>query len=125
LEQAKKVTGTITDERRAHERFHLLTRVDIVGAGGDTYWASLKTVSRRRVALSVHQNLKPGQKVMIRFCFRIEDEREQTEHLPAKVIWRSGDNTGLEFETPLITASPALQKTPYLAAHLMLKEAGR
>ncbi len=25
----------------------------------------------------------------------------------------------------LATAAPALQKTPYLAAHLMLKEAGR
>jgi hypothetical protein len=96
-----------------------------VGTGDGTYWASLNNVSRRGVALSVHQNLKPGQKVMIRFRFRIEDEREQTEHLSAKVIWRSGDNTGLEFETPLITASPAPQKTPYLAAHLMMKEAGR
>lgn len=126
MEQAKKVTGTITDERRAHERFHLLTRVDILGTGtGDVYWGGLNNVSRTGVALTLGQPLKPGQKVIVSFRFRCDDGRELTETLAAQVIWRTGHNTGLKFETPLTTASPALQKAPYLAAHLVMKEAGR
>lgn len=121
-----KAIGAMVGERRKTLRLHLLTRVDILGAdGGETYWGSLNNVSRTGLAVALSQPLKSGQKVTVRFRFRSEDGKEPTEMLAAKVIWRSGDNTGLEFETPLTTASPALKKAPYLAAHLMLKEAGR
>jgi PilZ domain-containing protein len=120
------MTGVMVDERRSTPRFHLLSRVDILGAGmGDAYWGGLNNVSRTGVAVTLGQPLKPGQKVTAIFRFRCDDGRELTETLAAHVIWRTGHNTGLEFETPLTTASPALQKAPYLAAHLMGKEAGR
>ena len=121
-----KTAGSMVGERRGHARFHLLIRLDIAMAGsGETYWGSLRDLSRTGVALCARQFLKPGQPITIRFRFHGEERREVAESLAAKVIWRNGDNTGLEFETPLTTASPALQKAPYLAAHLIMKEVGR
>ena len=123
---SNKNMGTIVRERRLMPRFHLLTRVDVSMAGsGDTYWGSLSNISRTGAALAVRQNLKPGQRVTIGFHFQSEGGREVTETLTAKVIWRSGDNMGLEFETPLTSASPALVKARYLAERLAEKEAGR
>jgi len=120
------MASAMVDERRSTPRFHLLSRVDILGAGtGDAYWGGLNNVSCTGVALTLGQPLKPGQKVTVIFRFRCDDGRELTETLTAHVIWRTGHNTGLEFETPLTTASPALQKAPYLAEHLTGKEAGR
>ena len=120
------MAGATVDERRSTPRFHLLTRVDILGAGmGDAYWGGLNNVSRTGVAVTLGQPLKPGQKVTVIFRFRCDNGKELTEMLAARVIWRTGHNTGLEFEIPMTTASPALQKAPCLAAHLTGKEAGR
>lgn len=113
-------------ERRRHPRFQLLTCVDVSASlGGDVYWGSLNDVSRTGVRLSLSQPVKPGQKLTLRFRFRTEGGGETSEALVARVIWQSGDNTGLEFDTPLTTGSPAVQQAPYLAAQLAMKEAGR
>ena len=120
------MVGTMVDDRRNTPRFELLTRVDILAAGSsDAYWGGLNNVSRTGVALTLGQPLKPGQKVVVSFRFRCDDGRELTETLAAHVIWQTGNNTGLKFVMPLATVSPALQKAPYLAAHLTRKEAGR
>lgn len=75
------------------------------------------------VALCARQLLKSGQRVIIRFRFHDEEGREEAESLASKVIWRNGDNVGLEFEPPLTPGSPALQQSPFLVAHLMMKDA--
>jgi len=119
------MAGAMVDERRSTPRFHLLTRVDILGAGtGDAYWGGLNNVSRTGVALTLGQPLKPGQKVTASFRFRCDNGKELIEILAARVVWQTGNNTGLEFVAPLTTASPTLQKAPYLAAHLTRKETG-
>ncbi|MBI3809284.1 MAG: PilZ domain-containing protein [Nitrospirae bacterium] len=116
-----KTVGTPVGERRRTRRYHFLARVDIAVTGGsNVYWGSMNNLSWAGVALCARQCLKPGQKVSVRFRFQGEDGYEVTESLAAKVIWRNGDNTGLEFEPPLTTGSPALQ---HLVAHLMIKEA--
>ncbi|HZC68167.1 MAG TPA: PilZ domain-containing protein [Nitrospirales bacterium] len=126
MELPSKTVGTIVGERRKTWRYHILTRVDILVAGAlDVYWGSTSNISRTGVALCARQSLKPGKKVTIRFRFHDEKRREVTESLAAKVIWRNGDNMGLEFEPPLTTGSPALQQAPFLVAHLMMNEARR
>ena len=75
------------------------------------------------MALCARQFLKAGQRVTIRFRFQGEEGQEVAESLAAKVVWRNGDNTGLEFDPPLGTGSPALKQAARLVAHLMLKEA--
>jgi len=120
------IAGAMVDERRSTPRFHLLTRVDNLVAGmASIYWGSLNNVSRTGVALTLGQPLKPGQKVTVSFRFRCDDGKELIEILAARVVWQTGNNTGMEFVAPLTTASPTLQKAPYLAAHLTSKEAGR
>jgi len=107
-------------------RYHLLTRVDILLAGsGDAYWGSLCNLSRSGVAVAMRQHLKTHQRVTVRFHLLSPDKREIVEELAAKVIWRCGDNAGLEFDPPLTAGSPALQKARYLVAHLVEKESGR
>lgn len=124
MELSGGTVGTMIGERRKTRRYHLLTRVDILVAGvTDVYWGSMSNLSWTGVALCAKQFLKPGQRVTIRFRFQGEAGREVTESLAAKVIWRNGDNTGLEFDPPLTTGSPALRQAAYLVAHLMLKEA--
>lgn len=124
MQPTNRTAGTTIGERRKARRVHLLTRVDILAAGdGQVSWGSVRNLSWTGVALCVRQFLKPGQTVTIRFRFHGEDGCEVTESLAAKVIWRTGDNMGLEFEPPLATGSPALQQAPYLVAHLMMKEA--
>jgi hypothetical protein len=83
----------------------------------------MSNLSWTGVALCARQILKAGQRVTLRFRFQGEEGREVTESLAAKVIWRNGDNTGLEFEPPLATGSPALKQAAYLIAHLMMKDA--
>ena len=118
-----KAAGMMVRERRKARRYHLLTRVDILVAGdSNVYWGSMSNLSWTGVALCARQFLKPGQRVTLRFRFQDEEGREATESLTAKVIWRNGDNTGLEFEPPLATGSPALQQASFLVAHLMMKE---
>ncbi|TAL12204.1 MAG: PilZ domain-containing protein [Nitrospirae bacterium] len=120
----RKTVGTLVGERRRTRRYHLLTRVDVLAAGAlDVYWGSLRNLSWTGVALCARQSLKPGRLVTIRFRFQDEEGGEATESLAAKVIWRNGDNMGLEFAPPLATGSPALQQAPCLVAHLMMKEA--
>lgn len=118
------MAGTMVAERRKRTRYHLVTRVDVLVAGdGQVCWGSLRNLSWAGVAICAMQVLKPGQRVTLRFRFQGEEGLEVTESLVAKVIWRSGDNMGLEFEPSLTTGSPALKQAAYLVAHLMMKEA--
>ncbi len=124
MELTKRTVGTMVGERRKMRGYHLLTRVDILVAGdSNVYWGSMSNLSWTGVALCAKQYLKPGRTVTIRFRLHDAEEREVTESLVAEVIWRNGDNTGLEFDPPLATGSPALQQVPFLVAHLMMKEA--
>ena len=119
-----RTVGTPIGERRKTRRYRLLTRVDILAAGAsDVYWGSLRNLSWTGVALCARQLLKPGRRVTARFRFQDEEGCEAMEALTARVIWRNGDDMGLEFEPPLTTGSPALRQAPFLVAHLMMKEA--
>lgn len=118
-----KSAGSTVSERRKAQRYHLLTRVDILVPGAsDVYWGSVRNLSWSGVALCARQLLTPGQRATVRFRFQGEEDREVTESLAAKVIWRNGDNTGLEFDPPLATGSPALYQAQFLIAHLMMKD---
>ena len=122
---SNKTLTTIVRERRPTPRFHLLTRVDIaVADGGDIYWGSTLNLSRTGAAVVLRHQLKPKQRVTVRFHFQSLDGREVIEELIAKANWQCGDNTGLEFETPLTAGSPALQKARFLVTHLEAKETG-
>ena len=125
MEPTNKAAGMqAVGERRRTRRYHLLTRVDIAVTGdSNVYWGSMSNLSWTGVALCARQCLKTGQRVTLRFRFQGEDGREVAESLAAKVIWRNGDNMGLEFEPPLTTGSPALRQAAFLIAHLMIKEA--
>mgnify|MGYP001558397022 CR=1 FL=1 len=124
MEPAKKIAGTTVGERRRTRRYHLLTRVDITMTGDSSvFWGSMSNLSWTGVALCARQFLKQGQRVTIRFRFQGEDGREMAESLAAKVVWRNGDNTGLEFDPPLVTGSPVLREAQFLVAYLMMKEA--
>jgi hypothetical protein len=123
MEPAAKAAGMMAGERRRARRYHLLTRVDILVAGDtNVYWGSVCNLSWTGVALCARQFLKPGQGVTLRFRFQGEEGRETADSLAAKVIWRNGDNTGLEFDPPLATGSPALRQASFLVAYLMMKE---
>jgi hypothetical protein len=118
-------TASEVKERRIAPRFYLLARADVTIPGrGDTYWASLANISRTGLALITRQHLQPNSKVMIRLRFHMDDGREVTEALAAKVVWHCGDHAGVQFEAPLIPGSPASQRTPHLVAHLVRRESG-
>ena len=124
MEPTNKAVGVTVGERRRTRRYHLLTRVDIAVSGdSNVFWGSMSNLSWTGVALCVRQCLKEGQRVTIRFRFQNEGGSEVAESLAAKVIWRNGDNTGLEFDPPLGTGSPALKQAAHLVAHLMMKDA--
>ena len=126
MEPAARTVGQMVEDRRGTPRCHLLTRVDISVAGNsNVYWGGMNNLNRTGVAITLRQPLKTNQTVTIRFRLQSVDGREVTEDLAAKVIWKNGDNTGLEFDPPLMAGSPALQKAPYLVAHLADKESGR
>ncbi len=123
MEPINRAGGTMVRERRKARRYHLLTRVDILAAGdANVYWGSMSNLSWTGVALCAKQYLKPGQTVTIRFRFHGEEGCETTESLTAQVIWRNGDNTGLEFAPPLTTGSPTLRQASFLVEYLMMKE---
>src|SRR6266849_2923814 len=116
---------TMVGEHRLMPRFHLLTRVDVVVAGGgDLYWGSVRNLSRTGVAVVLQHHLMHNERVTIRFRFQSLDGKEVIEGLIAKAIWQCGENTGLEFETPLTAGSHALQKARLLMTHLEAKESG-
>ena len=123
-----KTAGAMVGERRGHARFHILMRVDItVADSGETYWGSLRNLSRTGVAIYIWQHLKMNQNVRVRFHFLSEEGREVPEELTAKVIWQSGDNAGLEFDPSLTVGSTTLQQARCLLTYLVEveKEAGR
>ena len=104
MEPTNKADGVTVGERRRTRRYHLLTRVDIAVSGdSNVFWGSMSNLSWTGVALCARQCLKAGQRVTIRFRFQGEEGQEVVESLAAKVVWRSGDNTGLEFDPPLGT----------------------
>ena len=126
MEQTETVTRAMVGEQREHPRFHFLMRVDITMAeSGETYWGSVRNLSRTGVAIYIRQRLKMNQKVTVHFRFLSAEGREAAEELTAKVIWWSWDNMGLAFDTPLTTGSPALQQAQNLVWYLAEKEAGR
>ncbi len=111
-------------ERRVLPRFRLMKNVDIVVAKGDeTYWGSLKDLSRTGIAVALRQDLKANQDVTVRFRMESDDGKVVVEELPATVIWKSREAAGLEFAKPLIAGSSSLKKAPFLAAHLDGKSA--
>jgi hypothetical protein len=95
-----------------------------VAGGGDIYWGSMLNLSRTGVAVILQHHLQTTQRVTVRFHFQSLDGREVIEELTAKAIWQCGDNTGLEFETPLTAGSPALLAARFLVTHLEAKEGG-
>ena len=126
MEPTPESVGTVVGERRRTPRYHLLTRVDILVAGsGDAYWGSMRNLSRSGVAVTLRHQLKPHQRVIVRFHHQSLDAREIVEDLSSKVIWQCGDNAGMEFDPPLTADSPAFQRARHLVAHLIEKEAGR
>ena len=125
MEPKPRSERTMVGEQRLMPRFHLLTRVDIaVAGGGDIYWGSVRNLSRTGVAVALQRHLMHNERVTIRFRFQSLDGKEVIEELIAKAIWQCGENTGLEFETPLTAGSPALQKARFLVTHLEAKEVG-
>jgi hypothetical protein len=121
-----KGTGPTGSERRVLQRYRLAKHVDIVVAKGDeTYWGSLKDLSRTGVAITLRQDLKASQDVTVRFRMESDDGKVIIEELTATVIWKSTEGAGLEFTKPLIAGSSALKKAPCLAAHLDRKKSER
>ena len=125
MEPKPRSERTMVGEQRLMPRFHLLTRVDIaVAGGGDIYWGSVRNLSRTGVAVALQRHLMHNERVTIRFRFQSLDGKEVIEELIAKAIWQCGENTGLEFEAPLMASSHAQQKAQFLMAHLEAKESG-
>ena len=111
-------------ERRILPRFYLVSRVDVIAAGGgDPAWGAVANISRTGVALYIRQELKPRSKATLRFRFQSKDRREITESVPATIVWQRGETAGLEYDAPMLVGSPAALKAPHLAAHLAEREA--
>ena len=114
-----KIGAPTGAERRVLARYHLAKHVDIVVAkGNETYWGSLKDLSRTGIAIALRQDLEASQDVTVRFRLESDDGKVVIEELPATVIWKSRKDAGLEFTKPLIAGSSALKKAPFLASHL-------
>jgi hypothetical protein len=114
-----KGAGPTGSERRVLARYHLAKHVDIVVAKEDeTYWGSLKDLSRTGIAVTLRHDLKASQDVTVRFRMESDDGKVVVEELQATVIWKSREDAGLEFTKPLIAGSSALKKAPFLASHL-------
>ncbi len=111
-------------ERRKAKRYHLLTAGDLLATGPtELDRVSVLNMSWTGLAVSVRQYMKPGRTITVRFRFQGEEQVDVTESLTARIVWRTGDNMGLEFDPPLTTGSPALKQAPFLVAHLMMREA--
>ncbi len=116
--------GPLGKERRVLPRYRLMPKVDLLVADGETtYWGSLDDVSRTGVAVALRHDLKPDQRVIVRFRLEGDDGIAVFEDLPAVVIWKREHSAGLEFSKPLIVGSSSLKKAPRLAAHLDKKKA--
>jgi hypothetical protein len=110
----------LIDERRRRPRFPLLSGVEILLPGrGTAYEGTMANLSRTGMALRIRQPLNPNHKVTVRFCFLSREGREATEALNANVIWQSGKNAGLEFESPLTLGPPDYSGTKLGAYHLI------
>jgi hypothetical protein len=111
---AEQSTQTVA-ERRESPRFFFLSRADIKVPGHlDTYWGSVLNISRTGLSLQIRQNLQLNTRVLVNLHFMGEHQRETVEMLTAQVIWKSGERTGLKFETPLTESSPIAQRLPHL-----------
>src|SRR2546427_9715620 len=94
MESTPKSVGTVVGERRRMPRYHLLTRVDILLAGSaDVCWGSVCNLSRSGAAVSMGPHLQAHQGVPGRFRLQRPRGRGIREGLPAKELWRCGDNT--------------------------------
>jgi hypothetical protein len=126
MSSAGKSVGPLGKERRVLPRYQLMPQVDIIAEDGhETYWGTLKDLSRTGVAVSLQQALQSNQKVTVRFRLQSDDGRAVLEELDTTVAWKSGHNAGLEFVKPLIQGSSSLKKAPLLAAHLEKKKSER
>jgi hypothetical protein len=106
-------------ERREAPRFFFLSRADVKVAGHlDPYWGSVLNISRTGVSLQIRQNLQLNATVTVSLHFMSEQEKEAVEVLTAKVVWKTGENAGLKFESPLTESSPIARRVPRLMEHL-------
>lgn len=114
--------GQGAGERRSAPRFIFLSRADVKVAGrSDSYWGSVVNISRTGLSLQIRQNLQVNATVTVSFHFMSEHEQEAVEVLNAKVIWKTGENAGLKFESPLSESSPIARRVPRLMEHLQRK----
>src|SRR5712692_1867615 len=115
MSSAGKPVGPLGKERRVLPRYQLMPQVDIIVEDGhETYWGTLKDLSRTGVAVSLQQVLQSNQKVTVRFRLQSDDGRAVLEELHTTVAWKSGHNAGLEFDKPLIPGSSSLKQAPLL-----------
>lgn len=109
-------------ERRGAPRFFFLSRADVKVAGHfDSYWGSVLNISRTGLSLQIRQHLQLNATVTVSLHFMGENEQEAVEVLTAKVVWKTGENAGLKFESPLTEASPIARRVPRLMEHLQKK----
>lgn len=109
-------------ERREAPRFFFLSRADIKVPGHlDTYWGSVLNISRTGLSLQIRQSFQLNTTVLVNLHFMGEHQRETVEMLTAKVIWKSGERTGLKFERPLTESSPIAQRLPRLMEQIRKK----
>jgi hypothetical protein len=102
-------------ERRGSPRFFFLSRADIKVPGHlDTYWGSVLDISCTGLSLQIRQNLQLNTRVLVNLHFMGEQQRESVEMVTAQVIWKSGERTGLKFESPLTESSLIAQRIPGL-----------
>src|SRR5438132_14149192 len=105
-------------ERRVAPRFYLVSRVDVLVAGSaDPMWGAVANISGTGITQYIRQTLKPQSKATLRFRFQAAGGREVIEDVSATRVWQRGETVGMEFEAPLLAASPSAQKWPLLAKH--------
>jgi hypothetical protein len=115
-------TSSSVVERREAPRFFFLSRADVKVPGHlESYWGSVVNISRTGLSLQIRQSLPLNTTVMVNLRFMGEHQREAVELLSAKVMWRTGEHTGLKFEAPLTESSPIAQRVPRLMEHLHKK----
>jgi hypothetical protein len=117
--QSSQKGGGSSREQRASARYYLHLEVDFQVVGDDeSFWGTIKNLSRTGVGISTRQPLRPGQQLTIRFRLHAADGKSVTEELPATVMWVGSSATGLQFHKPLLPLSPIAKKAPRLVARL-------
>lgn len=117
----KSAQGVV--ERRDAPRFFFLSRADVKVPGHlDSYWGSVLNISRTGLSLHIRQNFQLNTTVMVNLHFMGEHQREVVEMLTAKVIWKTGETTGLKFEKPLTESSPIARRIPHVMEHFQRKD---